>query len=246
MSGSILVVCYDSSSGQYIAQKAGSDQIADNAITSGKLGSGVIGLIHFAPFTSGQVILGQGAGAPIYGFPPAGAVGDETVTSGKLASGAVIGNRVADFGLVSGKYASGSITGQALASGTTIDIAEIIQETTYLADAPISSYLGVQFSTSGYFNYTQAGAVGTMPAIGISVANILSGAIGIIQTKGRVTNTVWDFSGYIGKLVFTGVSSEVTVTAPSASGQCIQRLGKVIGGQTVYLSPDLTFMQLAQ
>lgn len=285
---SILVVCYDTSQGRYLVQKIGSAQLSDNAVTSGILGSGIIGPIHFAPFASGQVIIGQGPGVPpIYGTPVA-TVADESITSAKLASGAVVGDRIAfgavlsghiganviaaphiqnqglqsanygvgsiggthiaDFGLVSGKYASGSITEQALASGISIDIAETLQEPTYRAATLISAYLAVQFSASGYFSHSQAGAINTMPAIGITTANIASGQLGAIQTKGRITNPDWDFSGHIGELVWVGTSSEVTLMVSSlmVSGVCQQRLGKVAGGSTIFLSPDMTFIQLAE
>jgi hypothetical protein len=323
---SIKALVYDTSTGKWYAQNLGSAQISDNAIISAKLGSGAVGAIHMAPFTSGYVILGQGvAAAPIYGAVPAGTVGDETITSAKLASGAVIGDRlaygavlsghiganviatphianqgilsasiganiidtaliknqgvlsasigtnvldtahiknqgilsasigigsignghIADNGIVSGKYAPASITEAALASGISIDIAETLQEPSFRAGDLISAFLGVQFSISGYFNYSQAGGV-RMPAVGVAANNINSGAIGTILMKGRVTNGSWDFSGHIGELVFVGTSSEVTVAAPSASGQCVQRFGKVIGGQTVYLTPELTYVSLAE
>ncbi|MBA7688160.1 hypothetical protein ES703_96637 [subsurface metagenome] len=53
MPDSILVVCYDTSLGRYLAQKAGSDQIASGAIVSGKVASGGL-----SPLTSGKIWAG--------------------------------------------------------------------------------------------------------------------------------------------------------------------------------------------
>jgi len=117
MSGSILVITFDTSTGIRTGRLVGSALIEDNAITSGKLGSGQIGVIHFAPFSSGMVVLGQDAGVtPVYGYPPAGVTGDESITSAKLASGAVIGDRIAFGGIWSGKIASGAVIGNVIAN----------------------------------------------------------------------------------------------------------------------------------
>jgi len=115
MPGSILVVTFDTSTGIRTGRLVGSALLEDNAVVSGKLGSGIIGPIHFAPFSSGMVVIGQDAGViPVYGYPPAGVPGDESITSAKLASGAVIGDRVADVGIFSGKIAVGTIGGDRL------------------------------------------------------------------------------------------------------------------------------------
>lgn len=298
MPGSILCVTYDTTTGRYLVQKAGSAQIADGAITSGLLASGIVGTVHLADGAVTSAKIASGYTTP---------VGDESVTSAKLASGAVIGDRIAyagifsgkiasgavgapallanaiitsakvasgiiagvhikdgsilsgelgsgivgdtllkDFGLLSGKYASGSITEQALVSGISIDISEVGQEPSYRAGALISAFLGVQFSTSGYFNHAQAADVDTMPAVGLAIANIASAAIGTFQYQGRITNPSWDFSGHIGELLFLGTSSQVTLTAPSTSGKCVQRVGKVVGPTIAFLRPELQFVQIAE
>jgi len=318
---SILVVTYDTSSGKYLAQLAGSAQISDGAITSGKIASGIVGTVHLRDLNVTSAKLAAAVIASI----EAG-VADESITSAKLASGAVVGDRVAidgivsshiganviggihilagaivsgklgtniiatphilnqgilsasiganeiggahildgsilsgeiganavggaklwDYGLVSGKYASGSITEGALVSGISIDITEISQEPSYRAEALISSFLGVQFSISGYFNYAQAADIDTMPAVGVAIANILSGQIGTFQHQGRMINPNWDFSGHVGELLFLGTSSQVTLTAPTASGECAQRVAKVIDPTTVFVRPELAFIQVAE
>lgn len=321
MPGSILIVCYETSTGKYLAQLAGSAQISDGAITSGKIASGIVGTVHLRDLAVTSAKVADALIASI----EAG-VADESITSAKLASGAVIGDRVAidgivsshiganviggihilaativsskigpnviaaphilnqgilsasigageiggahikdgsivsseiganavggakiwPYGLVSGKYASGSITEQALVSGISIDITEISQEPSYRAEALILAFLGVQFSISGYFNYAQAADVDTMPAVGLAIADIVSGAIGTFQHQGRMANPNWDFSGHVGELLFLGTSSQVTLTAPITSGESVQRVGKVISPTTVFVRPELQYIQIAE
>jgi len=259
MPGSILIVHYETTTGKYLVQKAGSAQIADGAITSGLLASGIVGTVHLADgaVTSAKIASGQVGGPHIYpsaitsakiasGIIAGVHIKDGSILSGELGSGIIGDTLLKDFGLLSGKYASGSITEQALVSGISIDIAEVGQEPSYRAGALISAYLGVQFSTSGYFNHAQAADVDTMPAVGLAIANIASGQIGTFHYQGRITNPSWDFSGYVGSILFLGTSSQVTLTAPSTSGECVQRVGKVIDPTKVFLRPELAFVQVAE
>jgi len=320
---SILVICYDTSSGKYLAQLAGSAQIADGAITSGKIASGIVGTVHLrdlnvtsaklaaaiigllgtvadgaiisaklasgivgsvhladgavksgdiganviaTPHVQNQGILSASIGANILATPHilnqgilSASIGanvlatphikNQGILSASIGAGIIGDTLVKDFGLISGKYASGSITEQALVSGISIDISEIAQEPTFRAGELISAYQGVQFSTSGYFGLAKVDDIDTMPAVGIAIANLTSGSLGTFQHLGRITNTAWDFSGYVGNLVFLGSGlnvSEVTRTAPAASGECVQRIGKIADEDTIFLRPELSFVQIAE
>ncbi|GAH56109.1 unnamed protein product, partial [marine sediment metagenome] len=173
---------------------------------------------------------------------------NQGILSASIGTGIIGDALLKNLGILSGKYASGSITEQALVSGISIDISEVSQEPSYRAGALISAYQGVQFSTSGYFGLAKANDIDTMPAVGIAIANILSGAIGTFQHLGRITGA-WDFSGYVGNLVFLGSGqnvSEVTRIAPATSGECVQRIGKVVGPTTVFLRPELQYVQIAE
>jgi len=353
MPGSILIVHYETTTGKYLVQKAGSAQISDGAITSAQIASGIIGTVHLRDLnvTSAKLaaaiigLLGtvvdeaitsakiaSGAVGTVHMYPGAvtssilasgqvgiphiypGAVvsakigalavatphlaalaveeakiGWGAVTSGKIGANAIatphiknqgilsasfganilatphiknqgilsasigageIGDTLlTDFGLISGKYASGSITEQALVSGISIDIAEVCQEPSYRAGELVSAYQGIQFSTSGYFGLAKVDDIDTMPAVGVTIANVASGAIGTFQYQGRITNAAWDFSGYVGNLLFLGSGqnvSEVTRIAPSTSGECVQRVGKVVGPTIVFLRPELHYVQIAE
>ncbi len=340
----ILAVTYDTSTGRYLVQKAGSAQIADGAIISGLLASGIIGTVHLRDLmvTSAKVAaalittmeagvadagvtsakIASGAVGTVHMWPgavvssiiasgiiggvhifsgsipgldlenaaiisskiasgiiggvhifsgsipgadlanqaitsskvDAGAIGDTLmknagILSAAIAADVVGGDKLWEFGVLSGKYASGSITEQAFVSGISIDISEISQEPTYRAGEVISAYQGVQFTQSGFYGLAKINDVDTMPAIGIAIANLASGALGIFQHTGRITNPNWDFSGYGGKLVFLGSGqniSEVSVTPPATSGECVQRLGKVVEPRTVFLKSELQYVQVAE
>jgi hypothetical protein len=296
---SLLVVHYETTTGQYYFQKVGSAQIADGAITSGLIASGVIGTVHLADgsVTSAKIASGfstpPGDASVTSSKIASGQVGDahiypDSIISAKIASGiiggvhvanqslvsanfganviatphianqgilsasigtGVVGDTlVADYGIISGKVASGAITEGGLASGISIDIAETSIEPSYRAGVPISGFLAIQFSVSGYYSFAQATDPDTMPAIGLTTAFVNSGDIGAFLYAGRITNTGWDFSGYVGNLLFVGTSSEVTlmVSGLMISGRCVQRFGKVAGVSTIHVKPDLTFAQIAE
>ena len=217
--------------------------LADGAVTSAKIASGAVGDAHIYP----GAILSAKIAANIIATPH---ILNQGILSASIGTGAIGNGHLASFGVVSGKYASGSIYEPALASGISVDIAELEQEPTFRAANIISAYQAIQFtpiiSGGRHFDFAQAANISSMPAIGVTVAAVASGALGVFQHKGRLTCAAWDFSGQTGQLLFTGTSSQITLTAPSASGQCAQRIGKVAGPTTAFLNPDMSFVQLAE
>jgi len=213
--------------------------IANQGILSASIGTNVIATPHIA---------NQGLLSSVFG---AGAIGgahvaNQGLLSANFAVGVIGHTLVTDYGIISGKYASGSITEAALVSGISIDISEVAQEPSYRAATPVSGFVGVQFSASGYFDWAKPNDITTMPAVGITVAAINSGLIGTFQYGGRITNAGWNFSGYEGNLVFLMSGSVIGRTAPALSGDCVQRMGKIISPDTIFVRPDLVFAQIAE
>jgi hypothetical protein len=215
--------------------------IANQGILSASFGANVIATPHIA---------NQGLLSSVFG---AGAIGgahiaNQGLLSANFAAGVIGHSLVTDYGIVSGKIASGAITEEGLASGISIDISEMSIEPGYRAEVPISGFLAIQFSVSGYYGFAQAADVNTMPALGLTTAFVNSGQIGAFQYAGRITNAGWNFSGYVGSLVFVGTSSEVTlmVSGLMVSGRCVQRFGKVAGESTIHIKPDLVFAQIGE
>ena len=283
-------------SGLIAANVIATPHIANQGILSASIGV-QIGAAHFytPPLTSGYVIIGQGSGiTPVYGAVPAGAPGDNTVTSSKIASGQVgdghiypasiisgkiaaniiatphIANQgllssvygaasiggvhIATASITSGKYGAASINEGDLVSGISIDISELAQEPNYRAAALVSAFMAVQFSASGYFNLAQPNSLATMPALGLLAATVNSGSVGTFQYTGRMTNTTanlsgvanWNFSGYEGDLLFLISGGYLGRTPPVLSGDCIQRMGKIVADTTIFVKPELFFAQLAE
>lgn len=214
--------------------------LANQGVLSASFGANVLANPHLA----NQGILSSAIGANILDTAH---VRNQGLTSSVYGVGSIGQGHVANYGLVSGKFASGAITEQALASGISIDIAETLSEPSYRsAISGIAAYEAVLFTASGYFNWARAAQSGRAPAVGLMTAGVTSGSLGAFQPAGRVINTGWNFSGYEGSVVFLGTSSEVTRTAPAASGNMVQRLGQVIAPQIVLLYPDVYMLQIGQ
>lgn len=83
MPGSILVVCYDTSTGKCLGQKAGPAQIADGAIGSGLLASGIVGTIHLRDLNVTSAKLATAI------IDLLGTVADGAITSAKIGAEAI-------------------------------------------------------------------------------------------------------------------------------------------------------------
>jgi hypothetical protein len=221
------------------ALAVGTPHLANQAVLSAKVGAAAIGTPHIANQAITSALVAGGALATPH-------IANQGILSASLGAGEIGHAHIANYGIVSGKYASGSITEEALASGISIDISETTQEPTYRAVQNVGAYEAVMFTASGYFNLAQPGTAGRMPAFGIAAAAVNSGQLGTVLTFGRVTNTGWNFSGYIGNQVFVQMSSEIAVSSPAASGNYVQRMGQVVAPATVFLIPDPTFIQIGQ
>ena len=264
---SVLVVTYDSSTGSYKAAKIGSAQIADLAITSALIAANIIATPHIlnqgllssvfganviaTPHILNQGILSASFGAAIIAQPH---IANQGLLSANYGAASIGGAHIAAASITSGKYGAQSITEGDLASGISIDISEVAQEPNYRAADLISAFMAVQFSASGYFNLARPNSLTTMPALGLAATTITSGLIGTFQYTGRMTNTTadlsgvanWNFSGYEGDLLFLISGGYLGRTPPALSGDCVQRIGKIVASQTIFVRPELQFVQLAE
>lgn len=183
---SILVMTFDTATGLRTGRLVGSTLLEDNAVVSGKLGSGQIGAIHFRPFSSGMVVLGQDAGVlPVYAYPPAGVAGDESITSAKLASGAVIGTRIAYAGIFSGFLGIGAV-------GTTDRLADAIVASAKIATLAVGTpHLADLAVVSAKIAAGIIGGVHLVDAI-ITSAKVGTGAIGgvLLQDAGVLSGKI--------------------------------------------------------
>jgi len=238
------------------ALAVGTPHLANQAILSAKIGAATVGTPHLANQAIVSALLGAGVVADAHiaalGVGTA-SLANTAVTSAKIGTGAVGGPLLQDGGILSGKIAADSIAEACLASGISIDLSEITRDPSYRAGAPLVSgalaveaYEAVVFTGSGIFGQAQAGNPNRMPAIGVTPAGVASGAVGAFHMLGRITNTGWVFSGYEGSRVFVGTSSQITRTAPSASGVIVQRMGQIVGDKTVIIAVDPYTVQIGQ
>lgn len=96
MSGSILVVTFDTSTGIRTGRLVGSTLLEDQAVTSGKIASGIVGTVHLRDLNVTSAKLA----AAIIGL--LGTVTDGAIISSKLASGIVGSVHLADEAVKSG------------------------------------------------------------------------------------------------------------------------------------------------
>ncbi len=196
MPGSILVVTYDTSLGRYLVQKAGSAQIVDGAITSGLLASGIVGTVHLRDL---NVTSAKLAAAVIDSIEAA--VADESITSAKLASGAVVGDRVAIDAIVSSHIGANVIGGIHILAGAIVSgkIGALAVGTPHIAALAIASGKvasgGLSPLSSGKI---WAGYTG-------NIAREESKPTGAV-TFLALTDTPGDYSGNVNKVVAVNVA----------------------------------------
>ncbi len=207
MPGSILCVTYDTTTGRYLVQKAGSAQIADGAITSGLLASGIVGTVHLRDLNVTSAKLA----AAIIGL--LGTVADEAITSAKLASGAVIGDRIAYGAVVSGHIGAGVIGGIHILDGSigSVDLADL---------AVISAKIGALAVGGPHIaaNAIISGKVASGGLSPLSSGKIWAGYTGNIAREEdkptgaatflALTDTPGDFSGNANKVVAVNVGED--------------------------------------
>jgi len=232
-------------------------------VTSGTVASGQIGWLHFS---SGAVV--------------SGAINDAAVNSGNIASGAIGRFHLASGAIVSGQVGSGSIQGQAagavfniasgsiggndigsgaiqsghLGSGTVVTYARNVFIDSLPAGQPISGVIAVCLNSGGgNIVPAERGSGLRIPAIGVSIDNVLSGAIcrfvryGIVYTPNSGTvASGWAGQGsylYLGSggqlLNLSGfMGGASSGPGPGVlSGTLVQRIGIPMSG-AIFVNPE--------
>lgn len=213
-------------------------KLAAEAVLSAELGSGQIGTDHLL----NAAILSAKIGAAEVGTTH---LANAAVLSGKVASGQIGTNHLADASILSSIIGSGQVGTDHLAEDLSVDI---LRDETLTAGEPISAYLAVSITSNGRFGVAKANVPGTMPAVAIAPAAVADGSQGAIQALGRMVNGEWSGSlGSPGDRLYVGSGGIVAATAPSASGDVVQRIAQTIDVESIFLEPSLAFaVQIAQ
>jgi hypothetical protein len=79
---------------------------------------------------------------------------------------------------------------------------------------------------------------GSPNILGVSVANTLSGQPANIVFAGVVQSTSFNFSGYLGKVLFGISSGGIGPTPTQSTGGCLQRVGLAVNGSGMRVNID--------
>jgi len=184
-----------------------------------------------------------------------GDIGSGAVIFGTIASGAVSSGTIGANSVVSGNLASGSVNGSAIASGTitedkldpniAFEVAEqLVDVDNIIAAENISGGVGIAVNVSGLGVAAGAGVASRMPAIGVAASATASGGSVRTALDGEHFN-LYTFAGTDrGKRAFIDLSGNVTVTAPSASGNIVQPIATVLNASGLMLRMDSNTTQI--
>jgi len=157
------------------------------------------------------------------------------------ASGAITSGTLGPNTVYSGNIASGQVSKYAFASGTTVDSAEWLIDDTFATAERISGGgepAAVAFTQSGTLQTAMASVSGRMPAIGVVVANVVSGGTATVYRNGRLFSTAFNYSGWANQPVYVGRSGQCVASgASTSSGDVQQILGISISASGIFLQP---------
>jgi len=214
-------------SGAIIGIKSGgiiSQLIADNAIVSGKIASGSIGIYQLASGVISTATLGSGQ-------VTSGTIASGSVGQFALSSGAVNSGHIGNGAVVSGSIASGSVGQYAIASGS-------ITAEHIASGAIINADIADNAVTSGKI---ASGTIGSLHISSGGVINVNLGDASVntrVLASGSVNNTILSsgavLSGHIG--------NAAVVSGSIASGS----IGSVHLADGAILSGDISSGQIGQ
>lgn len=101
--------------------------------------------------------------------------------------------------------------------------------------------------SDGKFWKADADAAATMPVIAIATAAISAEASGVFLLMGFVRKDAWTWT--IGGFLYAdegtgGTVGGMTQTAPSGSGDQVQKVGIALTADIIYFNPDLTIVEI--
>ena len=104
----------------------------------------------------------------------------------------------------------------------------------------------VYIDSNGKLDETDADAAGTMPAIGVALEANSSGSDAEVKVllQGIFRDESYSFTP--GEDLFIGTNlGEITATAPSGTGDFVQKVGVALTAKTIYFNPSLDLIEHA-
>lgn len=233
--GADVVNSVNIGSGQVVSGKIG-----EGAVSSGNIASGTIGSVHLA---DDAVQSGDIAANAVH----SGTIASGSIGSVHLADNAVLSGDIGPNAVNSGNISSGVIGEHHLRSGFvfTATQAQVLIDNTWLTAEPISGGRCVSFNASGQLIQAKADDDLRLPSVGVVDTNYASGIAATFFHKGRLSTTFFNFSGYLGRRLFVGISGELTGVPPSVPGQRVQKMGVASTSSGIFLAPDTDIIKLS-
>jgi hypothetical protein len=116
---------------------------------------------------------------------------------------------------------------------------------TFTAGENIGAYQLVYVKSDGKIWKSQANAVGTMPADGMTLGAVSTNATVDIMLLGVVTNAGWAFTPGVLLYQSAATAGLITSTAPAASTNIVQIVGKAITATSIMLYPNMGTLTLS-
>ena len=164
-------------------------------------------------------------------------LGDLSIEAADIAAEAVTVDKIGTGAVTNVKIGAREIGGSSIAYGATTQLQLTAADSIAIRDT-------VYFNASGHIARAQANSSSYMPAIGVALETIASGAIGGVATGGLVTG--YNFSGYIGKQAYVSPDTAGGITplrSTVTSGMLVQVIGHITNCSTLLVQVG-TMLQL--
>ncbi|RJQ24612.1 hypothetical protein C4577_07525 [Candidatus Parcubacteria bacterium] len=227
-------------SGNIASGAIGRFHLSSGIVVSGVMSSGAFTILAGTGITVAAttpnaftITNASGSFALTSGIIVSGLIGNNAVNSGNISSGQIGQMHIANGGVLSGNIGSGQIAAVHIQSGTllpgpgisiTPGLSGILISNTsgsiaipLVTEEDISGVRAVQISQSGYLRIAMASVSGRMPAVGILIDNVASGATGNFYSFGKFqfASGLTDFTGALGQTIYVGRSGHLVPTSGS-------------------------------
>ncbi len=110
-----------------------------------------------------------------------------------------------------------------------------------LAGATIAQWEAVYIGGSSTYLLADANGSSTYPAVGLAVAAYSSTNAAIVLVHGTVRNDAWNWTPG-GAIYLSGTPGALTQTAPSTSGDKVQRVGTALTADIAFFDFNSTYV----
>ena len=105
----------------------------------------------------------------------------------------------------------------------------------------------VYIDSSGEWSIADADADTSIGLLGMALATIASGEVGLILLQGFVRDDTWAWTdgGINGQIYVSGTAGDMTQTPPAGIGDQVQVVGYAHTADVIYFNPENTVIEVA-